>query len=70
MKDGNWNKIRRELADIGEGLRTERADQSGWTHEYMQAWRTICRLGPVTMAHVCGLGLPALIVGGVLAWLA
>lgn len=62
MADGNWNKVRAELADIWVGLRTEKSEQPGWTHAYMQAWRTITRRGPVTLATILGIGGPVFMV--------
>lgn len=72
MADGlakNLQLIWRDIKAIVAAIRTTRAEQSGWTHEYMQAWRTACRVGPVAVASLCGIGGPLLALWAIYGWL-
>lgn len=65
-RDGNWNKIRRELGDVWHVWRTTHADQSGWSHEVMQKARDLARFAPVTCATVLVVLVAALVVAVVI----
>lgn len=54
--------MRAEWRAVREGWRVIRADQDGWTHEYMQRCRTLARRGPVICATLIGIGGPTLLV--------
>ena len=43
---------------VREGWRIERAEQDGWTHQYMQRFRTLARRGPVICTTLIGIGGP------------
>lgn len=61
-RDGNWNKIRRELATVWRVWRATHADQPGWTHEVMQMARDLVRHAPVTSATLLVIGAVVLLV--------
>lgn len=50
-------------------LDQDKLEQAGWTHAYMQFWRTACCAGPRAMAHLIGLGGPALGLFAAWGWL-
>ena len=54
--------MRSEWRAVREGWRIIRADQDGWTHEYMQRCRTLARRGPVISATLIGIGFPILAI--------
>lgn len=54
--------MRAEWRAVREGWRVIRADQDGWTHEYMQRCRTLARRGPVICATLIGIGFPTLAI--------
>lgn len=61
-RDGNWNKIRKELRTVWHVWRTTHADQPGWTHEVMQMARDLVRHAPVTSATLLVIGAVVLLV--------
>ncbi len=66
--DGNLNKIRREIRDIKDAWKVEVIERKGWTHRYMNFWRTVARKGPVTSATLIGVVLiPATVIATVVA---
>lgn len=60
--DGNWNKIRRELAAVWRVWRTTHADQGGWTHDIAQKTRDLARHAPVTCASLLLVGAFVIVV--------
>lgn len=64
----NAQLVWRDLKEIWKGLREEKAENRGWTHAYMQGWRTACRRGPIAIATLCGIGGPILLVGAGIGW--
>lgn len=67
--DGNWNKVRGEIREIRMALRVApEPEQKGWTHSYMQFWRTVARKGPVISATLIGIGIPVLVGAAVVGW--
>lgn len=62
----NWQRIAADWRAVRQAWKWEKADQPGWTHEYMQRMRTMCRVGPVLSAHILGILYPAIVVG--LCW--
>lgn len=55
-------RMRGELAIVAELWKVERAEQDGWSHQYMQHWRTFARNAPITSATLLGVGGPVMIV--------
>lgn len=52
--------ILEDVRAIRAALREDHLEQDGWTHAYMQFWRTACLAGPRAIAHLCGIGGPIL----------
>lgn len=69
MSDGNINKMRAELRAVRDGWRVTKADQDGWTHQYMQDCRTLTRKGPVISATIIGIVFPVVIVVAIVGWI-
>lgn len=51
-----------DVRAIRAALREDHLEQDGWTHAYMQFWRTACAAGPRAIAHLCGIALPILVL--------
>lgn len=58
----NWDIIKADWRAVRHGWRYEKAEQEGWSHQYMQRLRTLARRGPVLTATLLGLGGPLLLI--------
>ena len=63
----NWALIKQDWEDVRAGWSALKAEQKGWTHQYMQNMRTLTRFGPILSAHLIGIGGPALVALLILA---
>lgn len=55
----NFEKFARDWAAIRAGWREDPAQQSGWTHQYVQLFVTAARRGPYLIGHVDAVIYPA-----------
>jgi hypothetical protein len=67
VPDGGLKKVVNEWKAIKEAWPNDKADQKGWTHQYMQHARTVARLAPITCATIIAVVFP-IIITSILLW--
>lgn len=65
--DGGLKKAVREWKAVKEAWPNDKADQKGWTHQYMQHARTVARLAPITCATIIAVVFP-IIITSIFLW--
>ena len=69
--DGIWKNLHliyKDIIDVRFAIALTRANQKGWTHQYMQNCRTMVEVGTVLSATLIGVGGPLLVVVGAVGW--
>ena len=61
--DGGLKKVVKEWKAVKEAWPNDKAEQKGWTHQYMQHARTVARLAPITCATLLAVVIPITIIG-------
>lgn len=64
--DGGLKKAFNEWKAVKEALPNDKAEQEGWTHQYMQHARTVARLAPITCATIIAVIFPIIIMSIIL----
>lgn len=68
VADGGLKKVIAELSDFRDLWPYDKAEQEGWTHQYMQRWRTFCRTCPITSATILGVIAPVFLIVSNIGW--
>lgn len=68
VAEGGLKKALVEWQDFLSLWPHDKADQKGWTHQYMQRWRTFCRTCPIISATLLGVVVPLLLIVSNVGW--